>query len=112
MDVMVRMTGAGGVDRLEVAPCAPEDPGPGQIRVRHEAIGVNFIDIYHRSGLYPLPALPAVLGVEAAGIAEAAGDGVSDVSAGDRIAYGGAPVGAYASTRLLPRARAIRMPAD
>jgi NADPH2:quinone reductase len=112
MDMMVRMTGAGGVDRLEVAPYAPEDPGPGQIRVRHEAIGVNFIDIYHRSGLYPLPALPAVLGVEGAGIVEAVGDGVSDLAVGERIAYGGAPVGAYASTRLLPRERAIRLPAD
>lgn len=110
MDIAVQLTGAGGIDRLQVAPCPPQTPGPGEIRIRHDAIGVNFIDIYFRLGHYPLPNLPATLGVEGAGIVEAIGDGVTDLAPGDRVAYAGAPVGAYASTRLLPQARAIRLP--
>jgi len=112
MNYSVRMTGVGGVDQLEMVPQEPLEPGPGEVRIRHEAIGVNFIDIYHRIGLYPLPALPAVLGVEGAGTIEAVGVGVTLLSPGDRVAYAGAPVGAYASTRLLPEARAIRLPDD
>lgn len=110
MDMMIQMTGTGGVDRLEAVPCTAQDPGAGEIRIRHDAIGINFIDIYFRLGLYRLPSLPAVLGVEGAGIVEAVGDGVTDLSPGDRVAYAGAPVGAYAATRLLPQARAIRLP--
>ncbi|MFA6266185.1 MAG: quinone oxidoreductase [Pseudolabrys sp.] len=110
VDLKIEMTGPGGVERLEPVPCEPQSPGEGEIRIRHDAIGVNFIDIYFRSGLYPLPAYPAVLGVEGAGIVEAIGAGVTGLSPGDRIAYAGAPVGAYASTRLLPQARAIRLP--
>lgn len=110
MDLMIRMTGPGGADRLETAPCAPQPPHDGEIRVRHDAIGVNFIDIYFRRGLYPLPTYPAVLGVEGAGVVEAVGDGVTGLSTGDRIAYAGAPVGAYAATRLLPQGRALRLP--
>lgn len=112
MDQMVRMMGVGGVEQLEVVSCEPQVPGPGEVRIRHEAIGVNFIDIYHRTGLYPLAPLPAVLGVEGAGVIEAVGEGVADLAIGDRIAYAGAPVGAYATTRLLPRARAILLPKD
>ncbi|MBS0246648.1 MAG: quinone oxidoreductase [Proteobacteria bacterium] len=110
MDLMIRMTGPGGADRLEAMPGTPQPPNDGEIRVRHDAIGVNFIDIYFRQGLYPLPAYPAVLGVEGAGIVEAVGSGVVDLSPGDRIAYAGAPIGAYASTRLLPQGRALRLP--
>ncbi|SMF80965.1 NADPH2:quinone reductase [Tistlia consotensis] len=110
MDCMVRMTGPGGVERLEVLPCAPQEPGPGEIRIRHDAIGVNFLDIYHRTGLYPLPGLPAVLGVEGAGVVEAVGPGVAALAPGQRVAYCGAPVGAYAATRLLPAARAVPLP--
>ncbi|TCQ02195.1 NADPH:quinone reductase-like Zn-dependent oxidoreductase [Rhizobium sp. PP-F2F-G36] len=112
MDQIVRMTGIGGVDCLEVLQQEPAVPGPGEIRVRHDAVGVNFIDIYHRTGLYPLPSLPTVIGVEGAGVVEAIGPDVTTLSPGDRIAYAGAPVGAYASTRLLPVARAIRLPDD
>jgi NADPH2:quinone reductase len=111
MDQMVRMTGVGGVDQLEVVSSKPQAPGPGEVRIRHEAVGVNFIDIYHRTGLYPI-SLPAVLGVEGAGIVEALGAGVVDIAIGDRIAYAGAPVGAYAATRLLPRTRVIILPND
>ena len=87
-------------------------PGPGEIRLRQTAIGLNFIDVYRRSGLYPLPALPAVLGLEAAGVVEAVGPGVADLRAGDRVAYASLPVGAYAEARLMPADRVIRLPDD
>ncbi len=93
MDIRIRISKPGGVDRLRVEPSPPQEPGPGEIRLRHEAIGVNFIDIYHRSGLYPLPD-PAVPGVEAAGVVDAVGAGVARLKPGDRVAYAGAPVGA------------------
>lgn len=109
MDRIVQMTGTGGVDRLEVAHIPAEPPAPGMVRVRHEAIGVNFIDIYHRIGLYPLP-LPAVPGVEAAGVIEAIGADVAEFSVGDRVAYAGAPVGAYATARSIPADRLVKLP--
>lgn len=87
-------------------------PAPGEIRVRHTAIGVNYVDVYHRSGLYPLPALPAVPGVEAAGVVEALGVGVDGLQVGQRIAYAGPPAGSYASARNLPAERAIPLPGD
>ena len=83
-------------------------PGPGEARVRHEAIGVNYVDTYHRSGLYPLP-LPTGLGVEAAGVVEAVGAGVTLVRPGDRVAYMAGP-GAYAEARLLPADRLVKVP--
>ncbi len=85
-------------------------PAPGEALVRHEAVGLNYIDIYHRSGLYPLPALPAVPGMEAAGVVEAIGTGVSEVAVGDRVAYAGGPPGAYAEKRLLPAHRLVTLP--
>jgi len=111
MDKKVQIAGVGGVDQLIVSAAEPAEPGPGEVRIRHEAIGVSFIDIYHRTGLYPLP-LPATLGVEGAGVVEAVGPDVVRLSPGDRVAYAGAPVGAYASTRLLPEWRAIVLPDD
>jgi NADPH2:quinone reductase len=111
MDKKIQIARPGGIDQLRVSADAPADPGPGEIRVRHEAIGVSFIDLYHRTGLYPLP-LPSTLGVEGAGVVEATGPGVTRLSPGDRVAYAGAPVGAYASTRLLPETRAIVLPDD
>ncbi|QDF97254.1 alcohol dehydrogenase [Azoarcus sp. DD4] len=87
-------------------------PGAGEIRVRHTAIGVNFVDIYHRTGLYRLPSLPAVLGVEAAGVVEALGPDVDTVRVGQRIAYAGPPAGSYASARNLRADRAIPLPDD
>jgi len=83
-------------------------PGPGQIRVRHVAVGLNFIDTYHRSGLYPMR-MPAVLGLEAAGVVDAVGDGVTRFSPGDRVAYNGSP-GAYAEAAVVPADRAVRVP--
>jgi NADPH:quinone reductase len=106
----VELIATGGVDNLKVTDCVAQQPGHGEIRIRHEGIGVNFIDIYQRTGLYPLP-LPAILGVEGAGVVEAVGAAVSDIQVGDRIAYAGIP-GAYAATRLLPAWRAIKLPDD
>lgn len=111
LNTVVQMTGVGGVENLEVGHRPSESPKPGTVRVRHHAIGVNFIDIYHRTGLYPLP-LPSVPGVEGAGMVEAIGENVTGFAIGDRVAYAGAPVGAYAQTRFIPAARLIRLPDD
>lgn len=86
------------------------EPGPGEALVRHTAVGLNFIDVYHRRGIYPLPALPAVLGVEAAGRVEAVGSGVTNVSAGDRVAYAGGLTGAYSEARVVPVDRLVKLP--
>jgi NADPH:quinone reductase-like Zn-dependent oxidoreductase len=84
-------------------------PGPGQVLIRHTAIGLNYIDIYHRSGLYPMQ-LPSGLGSEAAGVVEAAGAGVKHVKEGDRVAYAGGPIGSYAERRLFPAERVVKLP--
>jgi NADPH2:quinone reductase len=91
----------------------PDDPGQpaaGEALVRHEAVGLNFIDVYHRTGIYPLPALPAVLGMEGAGIVEAVGEGVAEVAVGNRVAYAGMPPGAYAEVRRMPADRLVQLP--
>lgn len=108
MDGAIRLTGHGGPEMLRWTDWPPEDPGPGEIRLRHEAIGVNFLDTYHRMGLYPLPE-PAIPGVEGAGVVEAVGYGVEGVPVGRRVVYAGVP-GAYAATRLLPAWRAVPLP--
>jgi len=97
----------------EVMHLQTDDPGPpqaGEALVRHEAIGVNFIDIYHRTGLYPVPGLPAILGMEGAGIVEAVGEGVQEIAPGDRVAYAGLPLGAYAEVRRIPSHRLVKLP--
>jgi len=86
-------------------------PGEGQVQLRHDAIGVNYIDIYHRSGTYPLP-LPSGVGVEGVGRIQAVGPGVAGFAAGDRVAYAGGPPGAYATARNVPAARIIKLPDD
>jgi NADPH2:quinone reductase len=85
------------------------DPGPGQARVRHNAVGLNYIDVYFRTGLYPME-LPAVLGMEAAGVVEAVGDGVTEVKVGDRVAYAARPIGAYSEARTMPADRLVVVP--
>ncbi|SPF48648.1 Quinone oxidoreductase [Syntrophobacter sp. SbD1] len=100
----------GGPEVLRFEQYDPGTPGSGEALVRHEAIGVNFIDIYHRMGLYPLPRMPAVIGMEGAGIVEAIGKGVSEVSVGDRVAYAGLPPGAYAEVRVIPAHRLVVVP--
>ncbi len=84
-------------------------PGPGEVRIRQTAVGLNFVDVYHRTGLYPLP-LPSGLGSEGAGIVEEIGAGVADLKPGDRVAYGTAPVGAYAEARLIPADQLFKLP--
>jgi NADPH:quinone reductase len=84
-------------------------PGPGEARIRHTAVGLNFIDIYNRSGLYPVQ-LPSGLGGEGAGVVEEVGPGVTDVKPGDRVAYGNSPVGAYSEARLIPADRLLKVP--
>ena len=109
MSFAIRIHQTGGPEAMcwEEVPVA--EPAAGEARVRHEAVGLNFIDIYHRSGLYPLP-LPSGLGLEAAGVVEAVGPGVSEVRVGDRVAYAGGPVGAYSQVRCLPADRLLRLP--
>lgn len=100
----------GGPENLRWQEVTVGEPGPGQVRLRHTAIGLNFIDVYHRTGLYPLPSLPAVIGLEAAGVVEAVGPGVSDLTVGSRVAYASPPAGAYAEVRLMPADRLVALP--
>lgn len=86
-------------------------PGPGQVRIRHTAVGVNFIDVYHRTGLYPAGAAPFPIGSEGCGLVEAVGEGVTEPKVGDRVAYGSAPLGAYSEVRLIPANRMVAVPA-
>lgn len=105
----IRIHATGGPEVLSWDEVAVGDPGPGEARVRHTAIGVNFIDTYQRGGLYPLP-LPSGLGSEAAGVVEAVGAGVDWVKAGDRVAYGLSAPGAYSEVRLMAADRLVKLP--
>jgi NADPH2:quinone reductase len=109
MTQVVRFHEKGGPEVLRVEEVEVGAPGPGQARVRHRAIGVNFLDTYHRTGLYPLP-LPSGIGAEGAGVVEAVGEGVRHVSVGERVAYAGGPPGSYAVVRLIPADRLVRVP--
>ena len=100
----------GGPEVLRFEDVPDPVPGPGEARVRHTAIGVNFIDVYFRTGLYKAPALPFTPGQEGAGVVEAVGPGVTEVAAGDRVAYAGLP-GSYAEARVAPAARLVKLPA-
>lgn len=106
----VRIHETGGPEVLTMERVKLPPPGPGEVRVRHAAVGVNYVDVYRRTGLYPLPALPAVIGVEGAGTVEAVGPGVADLAAGDRVAWAGPPVGGYAQARNIPAERVVRLP--
>jgi NADPH2:quinone reductase len=105
----VRIARVGGPDVLEHAEIEVGEPRAGQVRVRHRAAGVNYIDTYHRSGLYPL-ALPAVLGAEAAGVVDAVGDGVTHLAVGDRVGYAAATPGSYAEARVLDATPVVKLP--
>ncbi|MFC0102824.1 quinone oxidoreductase family protein [Sphingopyxis terrae] len=107
---VVKMHAVGDAAVLRVDDQHVSDPGPGEIRLRQAAAGVNYVDIYHRTGLYPVAHLPAVLGVEGAGVVEALGDGVTHLRPGDRVAWAGLPMGGYAETRLLAANRAVPLP--
>jgi NADPH:quinone reductase len=106
----IRFGKTGGTEVLEYKDIDLPAPGPGQVRVKHSAIGVNFIDIYHRTGLYPLP-LPSGLGSEAAGVVETVGPGVNQFKAGDRVGYCGGATGAYAEAANVPADKLIKLPA-
>ena len=105
----IRFERVGGPEVLQLQTVDLAPPAAGEVTVRHAAIGLNFIDVYHRTGLYPLP-LPSGIGLEAAGVVEAVGEGVTEVAVGDRVAYAGGPVGAYAEARNLPAHRLLRLP--
>jgi NADPH2:quinone reductase len=110
MSKAIVISQTGGPEVLRWVDYDPGQPGPGEVRLRHEAVGLNFIDVYHRTGLYPLPSLPAVPGMEGSGKVEAVGDGVTEVAAGDRVAYAGLPPGAYAQVRRIPADRVVKLP--
>ena len=99
----------GGPEAMRIETASVGDPGSGEIRIRHEACGLNFIDVYQRSGLYPLPS-PAPLGMEAAGVVEAVGEGVPHLAVGDRAAYAATPPGAYCDARVMPAAQVCKLP--
>jgi len=107
----IRMHAAGGPDTLRWEEVSVGNPGPGQARLRHVAVGLNFADTYFRAGLYPIP-LPNGIGVEAAGIVEAVGEGVTNVAPGDRVTYTGFlnTLGAYSTERVIPAAPLIKLP--
>ncbi|OGR16431.1 MAG: quinone oxidoreductase [Desulfobacterales bacterium GWB2_56_26] len=108
----IRMHTTGGPEVLSWEPYDPGMPEPGEVRLIHEAIGLNFIDVYHRSGLYPLPAFPAIPGLEGAGTVEMVGEGVTEFRKGDRVAYAGQPPGAYAEVRNIPAHRLVKLPEE
>ena len=106
-----RIERVGGPEVIQFVDVEIPSPGPGEVRMRNTAIGLNFIDTYHRSGLYPVP-LPSGLGGEAAGVIEALGEGVNGFAVGDRVATFGPALGAYSSERNLPAASLFKLPDD
>ncbi len=109
MTYAIRIHQAGGPEVLSWESVDLPAPGAGEATVRHAAVGLNFIDTYHRTGLYPLP-LPSGIGLEGAGVVEAVGAGVTEVQVGDRVAYAGGPIGAYAEARNIPAHRLLKLP--
>ena len=105
----IRIEAIGGPEQLKLVDAEVGEPGPGEIRIRHHAIGLNFIDVYHRTGLYPLP-LPAGIGSEGAGVVEAVGKGVTHLKVGDRAAYAGGGPGSYCERRVMPALPVSRLP--
>lgn len=109
MEQAIRIEAPGGPEVMALSPVRLDPPGPGEVRMRNTAIGVNFIDTYHRSGLYPVP-LPSGLGVEAAGVVEAVGEGVTGLAPGDRVCTFGPQIGTYATARNVAAAQLLRTP--
>lgn len=111
MPIAVQIDRPGGPEEMHLVDLEVGDPGPGQIRIRHKAIGLNFIDVYQRTGLYSLP-LPLTLGMEASGVVEAVGEGVTHLRAGDRAAYASQPPGSYSEVRVMPALAVCKLPDD
>ena len=109
MSRAVQIARHGGPEEMQIIDVAVGDPGPGEIRIRHKAVGLNFIDVYHRTGLYPLK-MPARIGMEASGIIEAVGEGVTHLKAGDRAAYASQPPGSYCEARVMPAKTVCKLP--
>jgi NADPH2:quinone reductase len=109
MSKAVRIRQHGGVEEMELVDVEVGEPGPGEIRIRHKAVGLNFIDVYQRSGLYQLP-MPLSLGMEASGVVEAVGAGVTHLKVGDRAAYASQPPGSYSEVRVMPAKTVCKLP--
>jgi NADPH2:quinone reductase len=109
MTQAIQFAVAGGAEQLKLVDVNVGEPGPGQVRIRHHACGLNFIDVYHRTGLYPL-ALPHGIGMEGAGVIEAVGAGVTHLTAGDRAAYASNPPGSYSQARVMPAQNVCKLP--
>ncbi len=110
MTKAIRIHETGGPELLKWEDVDVGSPGAEEVRIRHTAIGLNFIDVYHRTGLYPVGDLPKVLGMEGAGVVEDVGEAVFELAPGDRVAYAGVPMGAYAEARLMPEHRLVKLP--
>src|SRR6476620_1940923 len=111
MTQAIRVHAYGGPDVLKWEEIEVGEPGPGEVKIRQTAIGLNYIDVYSRTGFYPQASLPFIPGVEAAGVITAVGDGVKDLKVGRRVAYAG-PIGAYAEERLIAADRVVKVPAS
>lgn len=105
----IQITQHGGPEQLQLVQVSVGEPGPGEIRIRHKAVGLNFIDVYQRSGLYALP-MPLQLGMEASGVVEAVGEGVTHLKVGDRAAYASQPPGSYCELRVMPAKCVCKLP--
>ncbi|MFO7910069.1 NADPH:quinone reductase [Vreelandella aquamarina] len=110
MSQRIEFAETGGAEVLQMVEVSPKAPGPGEVRVCNKAVGLNFIDIYFRTGLYPAPSLPSGLGTEGAGVVEAVGEGVTHLKEGDRVAYAQGPLGAYAEQHTLPADKVVILP--
>lgn len=112
MPIAITLSEPGGPDTLQLVEYPVDPPGHGEVRIRQSTIGINFVDIYIRRGLYPLPKNSNILGVEGAGIVEDIGHAVQGLQIGDRVAYAGFPLGGYAEVRNIPASRLVRLPED
>ncbi len=108
----IQFSRTGGPEVLEYVDFEPAAPQAGEVRIENRAIGLNFIDIYFRTGLYPAPSLPSGLGTEGAGVVEAVGEGVTHLAVGDRVAYAQGPLGAYSQLHVLPAEKVVKLPED
>lgn len=110
MNRAIRIHEYGGPEKMVWEEVPMPSPKPGEALVRHHAVGLNYIDVYFRTGLYKAPSLPATIGMEGAGVVEAVGDGVTEVAVGDRVAYATAPIGAYSEVRAIAAERLVKIP--